>query len=55
VRTPVADGMSEIWMLLPDTGATTFMTAIDASPAGVAQMMTGPLINAAPMPPCSWR
>ena len=30
VRTPVADGMSEIWMLLPDTGATTFMTAIDA-------------------------
>ncbi len=30
VRTPVADGMSEIWMLLPDTGATTFMTAVDA-------------------------
>jgi hypothetical protein len=30
VRTPAADGMSEIWMLLPDTGATTFMTAIDA-------------------------
>ncbi len=30
VRTPVADGMSEIWMLLPDTGATAFMTAIDA-------------------------
>ena len=30
VRTPVADGMSEIWMLLPDAGATTFMTAIDA-------------------------
>jgi hypothetical protein len=30
VRTPVADGMSEIWMLLPDAGATTFLTAIDA-------------------------
>ncbi len=30
VRTPVADGMSEVWMLLPDTGATTFMTAVDA-------------------------
>ena len=30
VRTPVADGMSEIWMLLPDAGATTVMTAIDA-------------------------
>ena len=29
-RTPVADGMSEIWMLLPDVGATTVMTAIDA-------------------------
>jgi hypothetical protein len=28
--TPVGDGMSEIWMLLPDTGASTFMTAIDA-------------------------
>ena len=30
VRTPVADGMCEIWMLLPDAGATTVMTAIDA-------------------------
>ena len=30
VRTPVGDGMSEIWMLLPDTGASTFMTAVDA-------------------------
>jgi len=30
VRTPDSDGMSGIWMLLPDTGATTFMTAIDA-------------------------
>jgi len=30
VRTPDADGMSGIWMLLPDTGASTFMTAIDA-------------------------
>jgi len=30
VRTPVGDGMSEIWMLLPDAGASTFMTAIDA-------------------------
>jgi Domain of unknown function (DUF222)/HNH endonuclease len=30
VRTPDADGMSAIWMLLPDTGAATFMTAIDA-------------------------
>jgi len=29
-RTLVGDGMSEIWMLLPDTGASTFMTAIDA-------------------------
>jgi 5-methylcytosine-specific restriction endonuclease McrA len=29
VRTPDADGMSGIWMLLPDTGAATFMTAID--------------------------
>jgi hypothetical protein len=29
-RTPVADGMSEIWMLLPDPGAATVMTAIDA-------------------------
>jgi hypothetical protein len=29
-RTPVGDGMSEIWMLLPDTGASTFMTAINA-------------------------
>jgi hypothetical protein len=36
VRTPVADGMSEIWMLLPDTGATTFMTAIDALARRVA-------------------
>jgi Domain of unknown function (DUF222) len=30
VRTPVAGGMSEIWMLLPDAGAATFMAAIDA-------------------------
>jgi len=30
VRTPDADGMSAIWMLLPDSGASTFMTAIDA-------------------------
>jgi hypothetical protein len=30
VRTPDSDGMSGIWMLLPDTGATTFMTAVDA-------------------------
>ncbi|HEY8828518.1 MAG TPA: DUF222 domain-containing protein, partial [Jatrophihabitantaceae bacterium] len=29
-RTPVGDGMSEIWMLLPDTGASTFMTAVVA-------------------------
>jgi hypothetical protein len=36
VRTPVADGMSEIWMLLPDTGASTFMTAIDALARRVA-------------------
>jgi hypothetical protein len=28
--------MSEIWMLLPDTGATTFMTAIDALARKVA-------------------
>jgi Domain of unknown function (DUF222) len=28
--TQVGDGMSEIWMLLPDTGASTFMTAVDA-------------------------
>jgi hypothetical protein len=30
VRTPDSDGMSGIWMLLPDCGASTFMTAIDA-------------------------
>jgi len=30
VRTPDADGMSGIWMLLPDPGASTFMTAVDA-------------------------
>jgi hypothetical protein len=30
VRTPAADGMSQIWMLLPDAGASTFMTAVDA-------------------------
>lgn len=30
VRTPVADGMSEISILLPDPGATTIMTAINA-------------------------
>ena len=30
VRTPDADGMSGIWMLLPDTGASTFMTAVNA-------------------------
>ena len=30
VRTPDSDGMSGIWMLLPDAGASTFMTAIDA-------------------------
>jgi Domain of unknown function (DUF222) len=29
-RTLVGDGMSEIWMLLPDTGASTFITAVDA-------------------------
>jgi len=30
VRSPSAAGMSEIWMLLPDAGATVVMTAIDA-------------------------
>ncbi len=30
VRTSVADGMSEIWMLLPEVGAATVMTAVDA-------------------------
>ena len=30
VRTPGEDGMSGIWMLLPDAGATVVMTAIDA-------------------------
>src|SRR5664279_4555901 len=30
VRSPDADGMSQIWMLLPDTGATAFMTAVNA-------------------------